>query len=117
MPVHAVDLGPLSGTGPLWGLESEDLNATLLAWPPGHEVAEHVSDERDVLVVVLGGSGAVEVAGETHTVRPGVVVLLPRGARRRIRAGADGLRYLTVHRRRGGLEIGRLARGEAPRPA
>lgn len=116
MPVHAVDLGPLAGVGPLWGLESEDLNATLLSWPPGHEVAEHVNAERDVLLVVLGGSGAVEVAGETHTVGAGFVVLLPRGARRRIRAGADGVRYLTVHRRRGGLEIGRLAWGEARRP-
>lgn len=116
MPVPAVDLTPLRGTGPLWGLESEDLNATLLSWPPGHEVPEHVNEERDVLVVVLDGSGAVEVAGEAHAVHPGFTVLLPRGARRRIRAGADGIRYLTVHRRRGGLEIGRLAWGEARRP-
>ena len=33
-----VDLLSPSGTGPLWGLASSDLNATLLAWPPGHEL-------------------------------------------------------------------------------
>ena len=28
-----VDLIGTRGTGPLWGTETEDLNATLLAWP------------------------------------------------------------------------------------
>lgn len=38
-----VDLLRLSGAGPLWGMASGDLNATLLAWPPGHGVAEHTN--------------------------------------------------------------------------
>ena len=34
-----VDLLSTTGTGPVWGMASNDLNATLLAWPPGHDVA------------------------------------------------------------------------------
>ena len=29
-----VDLLRLNGTGPVWGMASSDLNATLLVWPP-----------------------------------------------------------------------------------
>jgi hypothetical protein len=55
----AVDLMGRSGTGPFWGLASTDLNATLLAGPARHEIAEHVSAELDVLVVALAGCGSV----------------------------------------------------------
>ena len=78
-----VELLAQSGTGPLWGMASADLNATLLAWEPGHELAEHVNDELDVLVVVLDGSGGVTVDG----------------------TGDEGMRYLSVHRRREPLQI------------
>jgi len=37
-----IDLLGGSGVGPLWGMASTDLNATLLVWPPHHEVAEHL---------------------------------------------------------------------------
>jgi hypothetical protein len=53
-------LGP-QGTGPLWGMASSDLNATLLAWPAGHELEEHANPERDVLLVVLEGGGRVRI--------------------------------------------------------
>lgn len=33
-----VDLRRACGIGPLWGLASEDLNATLLSWPAGDGV-------------------------------------------------------------------------------
>jgi mannose-6-phosphate isomerase-like protein (cupin superfamily) len=100
-----VDLLGRAGIGPLWGMASTDLNATLLAWPAGHEVAEHVNEELDVLVIVLGGHGEAVVDGEPHEVATGSAVLVPRGTRRRITAGAAGLRYLSVHRRRGPLQI------------
>jgi hypothetical protein len=48
------------------GMASTDLNATLLAWPPGHEVAEHVNAELDVLVIVLDGHGSATIDGESH---------------------------------------------------
>lgn len=108
----AVDLlGVGPGTGPVWGLASTDLNATLLAWPPDHVVAEHVNAELDVLVIALSGHGTVVMDGEPHDLPTGSAILLPRGTRRRIEAGHAGLRYLSVHRRRGQLQI--EARSEA----
>jgi mannose-6-phosphate isomerase-like protein (cupin superfamily) len=101
----AVDLLRSSGTGPLWGMASTDLNATLLAWPPGHEVAEHVNEELDVLVIVLDGHGSATIDGELHDLAAGSALLVPRGTRRRIKADDAGLRYLSVHRRRGPLQI------------
>ena len=103
--VGAVDLLARSGTGPLWGLASTDLNATLLAWPPGGGVDEHVNAELDVLVVVLGGHGSAIIDGATHELAPGSAILIPGATRRAITAGETGLRYLSVHRRRGPLQI------------
>jgi len=100
-----IDLLGRAGFGPLWGMASADLNATLLAWPPGHEIAEHVNAELDVLVVVLDGQGVVAIDGEPHELAAGSAILVARGTRRRIAAGAGGLRYLSVHRRRGPLQI------------
>lgn len=101
----AVDLLAGSGTGPLWGMASADLNATLLAWPPGHEVAEHVNGELDVLVIVVEGRGSAIIDGEVHELSAGKALLIPRGARRRITSDDVGLRYVSVHRRRGPLQI------------
>jgi hypothetical protein len=36
-------------------MASNDLNATLLACPSGHELPEHENAERDVLLIVLDG--------------------------------------------------------------
>jgi mannose-6-phosphate isomerase-like protein (cupin superfamily) len=102
----AVDLLASSGTGPLWGLASADLNATLLAWPPGHELAEHVDGQLDVLVIVLDGHGSAIIDGESHDLAAGsAILIIPRRTRRRITADQAGLRYLSVHRRRGPLQI------------
>ena len=102
-----MDLLAPDGTGPVWGMASEDLNATLLAWPAGHELAEHTNDELDVLVLVLAGTGAAVVDGERHDLAPGTLLLIEKGRSRGIRAGDAGLRYLSVHRRRGPLQIDR----------
>jgi uncharacterized cupin superfamily protein len=99
------DLLAASGTGPVWGLASDDLNATMLAWPAGHEVAEHVNAELDVLLVVLHGEGTARVDGVEHALTFGHALLIPKGSARAIRAGAAGIRYLSVHRRRGPLQI------------
>ena len=39
-PGGVVDLLGPTGMGPRWGMASEELNATLLVWPPGHEVVD-----------------------------------------------------------------------------
>jgi uncharacterized cupin superfamily protein len=100
-----VDLLAAEGTGPVFGLASTDLNATALVWPAGHEVAEHVNAALDVLLVVLEGDATVAVDGDNHAVGAGHALLIPAGSARAIRAGAGGVRYLTVHRRRGPLQI------------
>ena len=94
-----------AGSGPVWGTESDDLNATLLAWPAGEANPEHVNDERDVLVVVVSGGGSLDVDGEAHELGAGDAVVVPKGSSRRLAAGPEGIRYLSVHRRRGGLQI------------
>ncbi|HET7043990.1 MAG TPA: cupin domain-containing protein [Gaiellaceae bacterium] len=96
--------------GPIWGAESEDLNATVLEWPPGEGPAEHVNESRDVALVVIDGGGELELDGEVRTIGAGEAVVIEKGSRRRVTAGPDGIRYATVHRRRGGLQISKLAR-------
>jgi quercetin dioxygenase-like cupin family protein len=103
--VAPVDLLGPDGTGPLWGTESEDLNATLLVWPAGHEVTEHVNAELDVLLIALDGDAVITVDAEERPLAAGQALLIPKGTARGIRAGARGVRYLSVHRRRGRLQI------------
>ena len=101
---------PVKHGGPVWGTETEDLNATLLDWPPGEGPPEHVNDQRDVLIVVLTGSATVAVDGDERALRAGEVLVIEKGRSRRISAGRDGVRYLAVHKRRSPLQI-------APAPA
>ncbi|HZT92482.1 MAG TPA: hypothetical protein VFA05_10630 [Gaiellaceae bacterium] len=102
-----VDLASGDGRGPVWGAASDDLNATLLAWHAGDGPGEHVNETRDVLYVVVAGGGTIELDGAPVDVRAPSAVLVTKGKRRRIVAGADGIRYVTAHLRRGGLEIAR----------
>lgn len=92
--------------GPVWGAESEDLNATILEWPAGDGPGETVST-LDVVYVVLRGTlllnGEAVPAGEAR--------LVAKDVPRTVVAGADGVRYLTAHRRRGLLDVSRSPRG------
>lgn len=104
-----VDLGALlggEGDGVHWTLaDASDLNANLVHLGPGSAVEEHVNREVDVLLVIVDGGGTVVLDGDVHHLVPRSAIHLPRGSTRRIAAGADGLWYLTVHRRRGGPQI------------
>ena len=93
--------------GPVWGAASEDLNATLLAWPPGEGPPEHVNAVRDVLYVVVEGSATLTVDGEPRELRAGEAVIVEKGRSRALAAGDGGVRYVTCHLRRGGLQIRR----------
>ncbi len=84
-------------------MQSDDLNATLLAWPPGGGVVEHVNDELEVIVLVLAGSAEVRLDGTAHRLEAHQLLLIPRGCARAVTAGSDGVRYLSVHRRRSPL--------------
>jgi mannose-6-phosphate isomerase-like protein (cupin superfamily) len=96
----------LRGRGPVWGSESEDLNATLLVWGPSDGPPEHVNDHRDVLLVVLAGLLELRIDDETVDLAEGEAMIVAKGRRRRIIAGGQGVRYLSVHRRRPPLQIG-----------
>ena len=99
-----IDLTAAGGdAGPLWGMQSDDLNATLLSWPAGGGVAEHVNDQLDVLIVVLDGTASVTLDGSAHPLSAGHLLLIPRGCARAVEAGSEGVRYLSIHRRRGPL--------------
>ena len=102
-----VDLAAGEGAGPLWGTATSDLNVTLLAWPAGHVVAGHINHERDVLIVVVAGSATVHVEGVAHALEAPAALVLPKGSRRSIAAGASGVRYVSSHLRRSGLQIRR----------
>ncbi|MEU8561840.1 hypothetical protein AB0C45_10170 [Streptomyces cyaneofuscatus] len=93
--------------GALWHLaeQGRELDANLVRLPGGAEVGEHQEDVLDVLLVVLAGGGLVRAAGGELDLRPRTVLWLPRTSRRALVAGAGGLTYLTVHRRRPGLAI------------
>ena len=114
-PRVPVDLaGSPGGVGPLWGMQSDELNATLLEWPPGGGVAEHVNDELEVLLLVIAGSARVRLDGREHELAAGSLLLVPRGCSRSVAAGSDGVRYLSVHRRRAPLmPAPRVRPGEA----
>jgi len=113
-PVDLSGVLDAAGTGVHWTLEdSADLNANLVRLEPGAAIGEHRNDAVDVLVVVVAGAGTVRIEGVDHAVGPHAVVPIPKGASRRIAADEHppGLSYLTVHRRRGPLTIGRPADG------
>jgi mannose-6-phosphate isomerase-like protein (cupin superfamily) len=97
-----------SAGGPVWGAASADLNATLLEWPAGRGPAEHVNEERDVLYVVLDGSATLTVDGEPKELGAGDATIVDKGASRELVAGRAGVRYLTAHVRRDGLQLKRF---------
>jgi quercetin dioxygenase-like cupin family protein len=72
----------------------------------GGGVGEHVNEELDVIFVGVAGSGVVRVEGDEHPLSAGTLVIVPKGVRRSTHASSDGFAYLTVHRRRGPLQIG-----------
>lgn len=91
--------------GPVWGAASADLNATLLEWRAGEGPGEHVNEERDVLYVVLTGALTLTVDGEGRELGAGEATIVDKGSRRALAAGPEGVRYLTAHVRRGGLQL------------
>ncbi|CAN5461277.1 hypothetical protein BH11ARM2_BH11ARM2_17910 [soil metagenome] len=96
------------GSGPEWGMETEDLNATLLVWQAGEGVSEHVNEELDVMIVGVEGEGEVTVDGHVFVLSPGQTVVVPKGAVRSVCARSARFAHLNVHRRRRKLTLGPL---------
>ncbi|MFR0355693.1 hypothetical protein [Streptomyces sediminimaris] len=85
------------------------LDANVVRLTPGRHVAPHAEPDLDVLLLVVSGGGVLggRDGDEAQPLAPGALAWLPHGSTRSITAGGDGLAYLTVHRRRDGMRIGR----------
>ncbi len=99
---HAVGRGSDDRSGAVWRLEpaERDLDANIIALPPGGTIDRHAGPALDVLLHVFSGGGVLLSGEETTTLVPGAVVWLPKHTEREFLAGDDGLRYLSVHARR-----------------
>ena len=95
----------ISGTGLIWGMASSDLNATLLVWPPGHVLKEHTQRRTRRSADHAARDGVAVVDGHEHDLVAGTALLIEKGRSRSIRGGVEGIRYLSVHTRRGSLQI------------
>lgn len=100
--------------GARWTLaeSGRQLDANLIHLPPGQRVDTHTEPDLDVLLVAVAGSGTVGTPDGMQSIANGNLVWLSRGSTRNLTAGPDGLSYLTVHRRRPGLQIKPRADGE-----
>lgn len=101
--------GAPDAAGVLWRLAEagRQLDANVVHQPAGRRVGTHKEPDLDVLLMVLAGDGVLG-AGTEDTPRPlapGMLMWLPHGSTRSITAGEGGLTYLTVHRRRPGMQI------------
>lgn len=94
--------------GAVWRIDDphRGLDSNLVALPAGDGITEHRGPDLDVLVHVVRGSGTLTRGGKEIALAAGDLVLLPRLSERGFRSGPDGLVYLTVHARKGGLRIG-----------
>lgn len=94
--------------GVLWKITEpgRQLDANLVRLAPGSRVARHAEPDLDVLLIVAEGAGVLETPdAPDQDLAAGSIVWLPHGSARALRADQQGLAYLTVHRRRGGMQI------------
>lgn len=89
--------------GVIGSLVGADLNVNLVRLAANESLAAHVNTEVDVLLVGISGAGVVELEDGDTPLDGGSALYVPKNARRGIRAGSQGVVYLTCHRRRGGL--------------
>lgn len=93
-------------SGVVWSADDTgDLNVNLVQLEPGSTIAAHVNREVDVAIVVVDGTGWLEIDDDVQPLAASVLAVVPKGRRRSVRAGPRGVAYVTVHRRRGALGI------------
>ncbi|MCL7455477.1 MAG: cupin domain-containing protein [Anaerolineae bacterium] len=99
--INLFDLDPDGVTqGPLFTLESPELNCNFLRFDGGEGVPLHINAEIDVVGVVLEGEGFLQVDGEQRLLIEGDFFYIPRGTARKLRSAGGPFAYLSVHPRR-----------------
>jgi len=103
----AVTASPAESGGALWKLAEpgRQLDANIVYLPARQRVDAHAEPDLDVLLLVLAGDGTLGTVGDALHLASGTAAWLPHGSSRSLAAGDDGLSYLTVHRRRPGMQI------------
>lgn len=93
------------------------LDANLVQLPPDERIQPHAEGNLDVLLMVVAGNGiaGLGVEDEPQRLSEGTLLWLPHGSTRSITAGPEGLSYVTVHRRRPGMQI-RTGAKAGPKP-
>lgn len=89
--------------GVIGSLVGADLNVNLVRLEADEVLAAHTNTEVDVLLVGISGAGSVELDDRSEPLDAGSALYIPKNVRRAIRAGSQGVIYLTCHQRRGGL--------------
>lgn len=105
------------GEGALWGFESQDLDCTLVAWNKGAGVAKHTNDEVDVVMLVLEGRALIELEDKRQELMEGQLLILRKGAPRRIEALSDRVVYLNIHKRRKPMGLSEMDSYRERKPA
>ena len=102
-----IDSAQPDAAGSIWHLApaARELDSNIVALAAGAEIRAHDGPDLDVMFLVLAGSGELETELTTVILQPGEIVWLPKSSRRRILAGSEGLRYLTVHARKPTLNL------------
>lgn len=98
------------------GIAATELNATVVVLDADGALGRATVD-RDIAFTVVAGSGTLTTWSSVDggaveaelALAPGTVAIVPAGMQRAIRAGATGLTWSSVHRRRDGLGIGGAA--------
>lgn len=96
----------LEGQGVNWTLEnSNELNINLVHLDPNGQLGSHVNSQIEVAILSLQGSGSITIESQVYELKPLTLVLVPKEATRIIQAKETGLDYLTIHKRKGLLEL------------
>lgn len=104
----ADDLDERAGqSGPAWSITTaqRDLDTNIIVLAPDATITTHAGPDVDVLVHILNGTGVLITELTDTAITSGMLLFLPRRSMRGFTAGPDGLRYLTVHRKRESLVL------------
>ena len=83
--------------GPVFSLESGDLDCNLIYWDEGQGVPPHPNDDLDVVGIVLRGEGILHMDGVDYRLYPGQFFLIPKRTVRQLRGSSPRNRGQVDH--------------------